>query len=167
MNLRELWTNLDEASRQAFFRTAMWIALIVGAVYTIGQSDLIQDYTPLALKIEMPEKIVFPKSNATVSLPVSLNLKNNTQETTLLEVTTPCEIIRWFIINIDGAFVQAPAEETCSQVVMKANLPAGQFSQDELVIPLDAQRYEPGVRYRLMVRYWGQDGNKDFEIALE
>ncbi len=167
MNLREFWTNLDDASRQAFYRTAMWIALIVGTVYTIGQSDLIQSYTPLAVKIEMPAKIVFPKSNATVSLPVNLQLKNNAQETAQLEVPTPCNIIRWFITNKDGDFVQAPAEETCSQVVMKASLPPGQFSQDELVVPLDTARYEAGIRYKLMVQYWGQDESKEFEVEFE
>jgi hypothetical protein len=167
MNLREFWTNLDDASRQAFYRTAMWIALIVGTVYTIGQSNLIESYTPLAVKIEMPEKIVFPKSNATVSLPINLQLKNNTQETALLEVPTPCKIIRWYITSIDGDFVQAPAEETCSQVVMKASLPAGQFSQDELLIALDATRFEVGVRYKLMIQYWGQDESKEFEVEFE
>lgn len=167
MDLRSFWTNLDDATRQAFFRTAMWIALIVGVVYTLGQSDLIQDYTALAVKIEMPEKIIFPKSNAMVNLPVSVRLKNNTEETALLEVPSPCNIIRWYITNQDGDFVQAPAAETCSQVVMKANLPAGQFSQDEVEIHLDTQRYQAGAVYKLMVRYWGQDGTKNFKVEFE
>lgn len=167
MNLREFWTNLDDASRQAFYRTAMWIVLIVGTVYTIGQSDLLESYTPLAVKIEMPEKIVFPKSNATVNLPINLQLKNNTQETAQLEVPTPCNIIRWYITSVDGDFVQAPAEEICSQVIMKASLPAGQFSQDELLIPLDATRFEADLHYKLMVRYWGQDGSRNFDVEFE
>ncbi len=167
IKLRKFWTDLDDATRQAFYRTAMWIVLIVGTVYTIGQSDLIESYTPLAVKIEMPEKIIFPKSNATVSLPINLQLKNNTQEIALLEVPTPCKIIRWYITNKAGDFVQAPAEETCSQIVMKASLPAGQFSQDELLIPLDASRYVVGIQYKLMVRYWGQDGTKDFNVEFE
>ena len=167
MNLRKFWTSLDDATRQAFYRTAMWMALIVGTVYTIGQSDFLESYTPLAIKIEMPDKIVFPKSNATVSLPINLQLKNNTEETAQLEVPTPCNIIRWYITSLDGDFVQAPAEETCSQVVMKASLPAGQFSQDELLIPLDATRFEAGTRYKLMVQYWGQDGFKEFKVEFE
>lgn len=167
MNLRAFWTNLDDATRQAFYRTAMWIALIVGIAYTIGQSELLVSYTPLAVKIEMPEKIVFPKSNAIVNLPVNLQLTNNTQETAQLEVSTPCNIIRWYITNIDGDFVQAAAEETCSQVVMKASLPAGQFSEDEQLIPLDAARFDAGVRYRLMIQYWGQDASKEFEVEFE
>lgn len=167
MNLREFWTNLDDASRQAFYRTAMWMALIVGTVYTISQSDLIHSYTPLAVKIEMPEKIVFPKSNATVSLPINLQLKNNMQETAQLEVPTTCNIIRWYITNQEGDFIQAPAAETCSQIQMKASLPAGQASQDELEIPLDTQRYEEGVKYKLMIQYWGQDASKDFNVEFE
>lgn len=167
MNLRDLWRNLDDASRQAFFRTVMWITLIVGTVYTIGQSDFVEDLTPLAVRIELPEQIMVPKSNRTVSLPVSVRLKNNTQETALLEVPSPCNIIRWFIITKDGEFVQAAGEEVCTQIVMKANLPAGQFSLDDFVIPLDTQRYEAGVHYRLMVRYWGEDGSKDFEVQFE
>lgn len=167
MKLRDFWTNLDDASRQAFFRTALWITLIVGTVYTIGQSDLLQDYAPLAVKIEMPEKILFPKSNKTFNLPVNLQLKNNTEETAQLEVESPCNIIRWYITSKDGSFVQAPAKETCSQVVMRASLPGGQFSQDELLIPLDVTRYQAGIGYRLMVRYWGQDASKDFDVELE
>ena len=167
MNLRDLWKNLDDDSRQAFFRTAMWITLIVGAVYTIGKSDIIQDYTPLAVKLEMPEKIVFPKSNAMVNLPVTVRLKNNTEEIARLEVPSPCNIIRWYITSRDGDLMQAPAAETCSQVVLKANLPAGQFSQDEFEIPLDTQRYQDGSHYRRMLRYWGQDGTKDFKVEFE
>ena len=167
MNLRELWTNLDDASRQAFYRTAMWIALIVGTVYTIGQSDLLLDLTPLAVKIEAPAKIVFPKGNAAVTMPVSVRLKNNTEEAALLEVPTPCNIIRWYITNADGDFVQAPAKENCAQVVMKANLPAGQISEDEVQIPLDAARYQPDTKYKLMLRYWGQDGSTQFEVEFE
>ncbi|MEQ1890594.1 MAG: hypothetical protein ABL951_15680 [Alphaproteobacteria bacterium] len=167
MNLRKFWTNLDDASRQAFFRTAMWIALIVGTVYTLGQSDLIEDYTPLAVKIALPEKIVVPKSNASFNLPVSVRLKNNTDETAQFEVPNPCSIIRWFITSHDGDFIQAPAAETCAQVVMKANLPSGQFSEDDLEIPLDTQRYQAGVKYKLMMRYWGQDGSTDFSVEFE
>ncbi len=48
MNIPELWGKLDGPSRQAIYRTAMWITLITGAVYTLGQSDLMQDYVPLA-----------------------------------------------------------------------------------------------------------------------
>ncbi len=167
MNPRDFWTGLDEAARQAIFRTAMWIALIVGTAYTIGQSGLIEDYTPLAVRIEAPGKILFPKSNATVTMPVNVRLKNNTDETALLEVPTPCNIIRWYITNVDGDFVQAPAKENCAQVVMKANLPAGQVSEDELQIPLDTERYQTNTRYKLMLRYWGQDASKDFEVEFE
>lgn len=167
MNLRDLWTNLDDASRQAFFRTALWITLIVGTVYTIGQSDLLQDYAPLAVRIEMPEKILFPKSNKTVTLPVNLQLKNNTEETAHLQVESPCNIIRWYITSKDGNFVQAPAKETCSQMVMRASLPAGQYSQDELLISLDVTRYQAGIGYRLVTSYWGQEASRDFEVELE
>jgi hypothetical protein len=167
MNIPELWGKLDGPSRQAIYRTALWITLIVGTVYTLGQSDLMQDLTPLAVKMDMPDKILIPKSNTNVNLPVSLQLKNNTQETALLEVSSPCNIIRWYITSIEGEFVQAPGAEPCSQVVMRANLPAGNISQDELIISLDAQRYIPGQRYRLMLRYWGQDSSHEFEIETE
>lgn len=167
MNLLDFWGKLDGPSRQAIYRTAMWITLIVGAVYTIGKSDLMQDNAPLAVKMDMPDKILIPKSNTSVTLPISLQLKNNTQETALLEVSSPCNIIRWYITSIEGEFVQAPGQEMCSQVVMRANLPAGNISEDELIISLDAQRYIPGQRYRLMLRYWGQDGSHEFEIEAE
>lgn len=167
MNLRDLWTKLDEPARQAFVRTALWLVLIVGTVYTIGRSDLIEDFEPLALHIEIPEKIIFPKSNASFNLPVSIRLKNNTEQTAQLEVGNPCNIIRWYIASHEGDFIQAPSAETCSRMVMKANLPAGQISQDEVTVPLDTQRYQPGTKYRLMISYWGQDGSKDFKVEFE
>ena len=167
MNLRDLWTKLDEPARQAFVRTALWLVLIVGTVYTIGRSDLIEDFAPLALHIEMPEKIIFPKSNDSFNLPVSLRLKNNTEQAAQLEVASPCKIIRWYIASYEGVFIQAPAAETCSQTVMRATLPAGQFSQDEMTVPLDTQRYQPGIKYRLMISYWGQDASKDFKVEFE
>ncbi|MSP42676.1 MAG: hypothetical protein EXR08_04835 [Alphaproteobacteria bacterium] len=166
-NIRDLWARLDSPTRHAITRTAMWIVLIVGTVYTISRSDLMQDYAALAVKVEMPDKIVFPKSNSTVTLPVSLKLKNNTRDTVVLEVPSPCHIIRWYVTGMEGEFIQAPAEEACAQVVMRANLPAGHFSEDELTIPLDAQRYHAGQRYKLMLNYWGQDGSHEFEMEME
>ncbi len=166
-NLQAFWKNLDEAARQAFFRTALWLVLIVGTVYTIGQSGLIEDLTPLAVRIEIPEKIIFPKSNASFNLPVNISLKNNTEQSAQLEVANPCNIIRWYIASLDGDFIQAPDAESCSQMVMRATLPAGQISQDEMMVPLDTQRYQPGVEYRLMVSYWGQDGSIDFKVEFE
>jgi hypothetical protein len=167
MNIRDFWAKLDDPARQAITRTIMWIVLIVGTVYTISRSDLMQDSAPLAVKVEMPEKILFPKSNTTVSLPISLKLKNNTGDTATLEVPTPCHIIRWYIIGMEGEFVQAPAEEACSQVVMRASLPAGHFSEDEFTIPLDTQRYHAGQHYKLVLNYWGQDASHEFEIEME
>lgn len=167
MALRDLWTKLDEPSRQAFLRTAMWMVIIVTTVYALGQSDYLQNDGPMALIIDAPEKIIFPKSNAVVNLPVALELKNNTAEPAQLEVSSPCNIIRWYVTTEAGEFVQAPAEEVCSQVVMRATLPAGQISQDGVEIPLAADRYKSGAKYQLMLRYWGQDSQHLFNVEFE
>lgn len=166
-NILDFWQKLGDESRQAFIRTAFWMLLIVGTVYTISRSEMLRNDGPLSLKIDMQEKILVPKSNTLVNLPVSLKLQNNAAETALLEAPTPCKIIRWYITKNNGDFIQAPAEEACSQVVIKANLPPGQYSEDELVIPLDVPRYEAGAGYMLSIRYWGQEAEKKFEIEFE
>jgi hypothetical protein len=166
-NLQNFWNNLGDDSRQAMIRTAFWMLLIVGTVYTISQSEMLQDDGPLALKIDMREKILIPRSNTLVNLPVTVKLQNNAAETALLEAPTPCKIIRWYITDDHGDFIQAPAEEVCSQVVIKANLPPGQYSEDEIEIPLDVQRYKADTRYRLSIRYWGAEAERKFKIEFE
>lgn len=158
---------MDDASRQAIIRTAFWMLLIVGTVYTISQTDMLYNDGPLSMNIDMREKVLVPRSNSQVSLPVTVKLQNNAGETAILEAPNPCKIIRWYITNDDGDFIQAPAEEACSQVVIKANLPPGQFSEDELEIPLDVRRYEADTQYRLSIRYWGQEAERKFEIEFE
>lgn len=166
-NILDFWQNIGEDSRQAFIRTAFWMLLIVGVIYTISQSEMLMNDSPLALKVDMQEKVLVPRSNTQVNLPVTVKLQNNAAETALLEAPTPCKIIRWYVTNDDGDFIQAPAEEACSQVIIKANLPPGQYSEDEIEIPLDVKRYEPGAGYRLSIRYWGQEAEKKFEIEFE
>lgn len=167
MALRDLWTKLDVASRQSFLRTAMWITIIAGTVYTLGQSEDLFINAPLTIKIEAPEKIIFPKSNNAATLPVVLRLKNNMSDAAVLQVPNPCKIIQWYVATHEGEFIQAAKDEVCSEVVMQASLAAGETAQDEIEIPLDTERYQAGTKYQLMMRFWGQEGSHPFQVEFE
>jgi len=133
---------------------------IISVAVTQGWINLDED--PVHLAVTAPEKVILPRRGE-VPFSYTVNLKNNTDETVLLEASDPCRIHRWFVADSGGNFVQGEPEETCAQVVMNADLAPDSYVEDVNEIMLDAVRYQSGAQYQLMVRYWGYDRIHVFE----
>ncbi len=124
----------------------------------------------------------------TMLLPVTLRARNPHQRALRLRASTPCAVFDWWILALADAspaaaehsspdspenlpekvaadIIQAEPNRLCAQVVVGAQLPAGQRREAAHVLSLEPQRYRPGGRYRLAYTFWGQPGHHDFTVA--
>ncbi len=158
---------LSEPMRLALVRAAIYLGVFIALAYWAQESDLFTDKAPIAVSIEMPATVTLIKDADSIPLSVVVQIENNTKEAAKLEVPTTCHIFRWFVTSPEGEFIQAEKNELCTQVVMTANLPAGERAEETMQIDLDPRRLQPGKEYVLSFRFWGQDGQALFTAVEE
>lgn len=167
MSIFDKLPQVSEPMRLAVVRAVIYLGVFIALAYWAQDSDLFIDKSPIAVSIEMPDTVTLIKDADSIPLSVLVRIKNNTKEPAKLEVPTTCHIFRWFVTSPEGEFIQAEKNELCTQVVMTANLPAGEKAEETMQIDLDPRRLQPDTEYVLSFRFWGQDGQALFTAVEE
>lgn len=167
MSIFDRLPKLDESMRIAIVRALIYIGIVISVAYMAEQSGMITPDEPVTVAMEMPSPVFLSGDAGLISVPVTVRLKNNTSTATNLEAPTTCHIFRWFITTTTGEFIQSEGDTNCVAAVMTAALPAGEMYEEEMELAFDQQRLRGGVKYLLMFRFWGQDGQAEFTAETE
>lgn len=167
MPLLDRLPQLSEPVRAAIVRAMIYIGMILALAYLAEQSGWLSDAAPIAVAMDMPAQVTLIRDADSIAVPVVVRIKNNSGQAASLEAPSTCHIFRWFVSSPEGEFIQAEANETCTQVAMTANLPAGGLVEEAMQIDLDPKRLAPGTTYILSFRFWGQDGQARFTAITE
>jgi len=116
--------------------------------------------------VEAPRSLVFEGSERQ-QVEITLKITNKSDEPFALEAENRCAILRWFVLDGGGNFIEArrlPKPCPSGEDPVSAILPPGNEINESVAINLSPELYGEGLVYVLHVKYWGIDGLHRFRI---
>lgn len=146
---------VGEASRN-MMRIALVVLSIVGVIAFFIVTGRVELNEPVELTVTVTQPATWT-ADAPLELRVAPVLANNTDEPLPLQLSSQCDIFRWFVTDPDQNLVQSQrGDEPCVDLPVKGELEAKHTMSGDYTLKLDSTRVKPGD-YILFIRYWGHE----------
>jgi len=122
---------------------------------------------PVVFSIEMAEVIEVEIDQPYVSVELTLRLENRHAPDIDLIASNDCGILRWYLLDNAGSFIQGQLLDDCSDNAVAEVLRGEGTLVRTTTLTFDARRLEPDERYNLMLQFWGYEGQARFRINTE
>ena len=116
----------------------------------------------LRLTLETPSTIAL--EGRVTALPLGVALANRSGSSIQLTAADPCKVLRWVVQAPGDAFVQSKGD-ACQPEEPVRPIASGETITLSETLPLVSTRYKPGVRYTLIVQYYGETATTDFSVT--
>ncbi|MGX1196158.1 hypothetical protein [Parvibaculum sp. MBR-TMA-1.3b-4.2] len=110
------------------------------------------------------EQTVDYADNRGPTLSADVTIVNDSDETLTVRSETQCKIFQWFLLDTDGALIEAQLPDAnCADVPATNFIEPHHKMTDKFTLELDRRRVQPGD-YVLFIRYWGYEGRQQVTI---
>jgi|GEM_PF-1531206 len=122
---------------------------------------------PVVFTVEMPELIEVTPDQPYTSVEVTLRLENRHAPDIDLIVANDCGILRWYLLDNAGSFIQGQLLDDCSDNAVAEVLRGEGTLVRTTTLTFDATRLVQDERYNLMLQFWGYEGQARFRINTD
>ena len=132
---------------------------VVGVIAYFIATGKVDMGDPVRMEATVEQTVDYAPEHGPV-LTVSATVVNDTDETLPVQAETQCKIFQWFLLDMDGALIQAQnPDPSCADVPATNFIEPHHKMTNKFTLELDQRRVEPGD-YVLFIRYWGYEGRQ-------
>lgn len=157
---------IGEAGRN-MMRIGLVAMAVVGVVTFFIATGRVELDEPLVVTATPVQADPWQEGAGPLRVNVEVKIANNANEGLPLDVSSQCEIFRWFVVDEADSLIQSQREETpCLDMPVTGHLDPKHSLTGTYTLELDPRRVKPG-NYRLFARYWGYEIRQPFTIVEE
>lgn len=156
-----------EDQRSSLRRTVSLSSLVmlsvVGVVAYFIYTGKVDMGDPVRMDASVEQTVDYGPDRGPV-LSADVTIVNDTDETLTVQSETQCKIFQWFLLDMDGALIEAQLPDpNCADVPATNFIEPHHKMTDNFTLELDRRRVQPGD-YVLFMRYWGYEGRQRITI---
>ncbi len=152
------------ALKTRFGSTFVFVAPLVVLVGLAGYLRLTTEIETVTLEVEIPQTVSPLAGESTVPLDITLRLENRSDEAVDLVARNECEVLRWFLLDAAGSFVQSQLMEGCGDTAIADIIGPENTLVRTTTLSLDSGRIYAGEEYHLRLRFWGYEVQESFTV---
>lgn len=122
---------------------------------------------PLYFQVDAPGTLIVNPDVPVTMVDLTLRLRNRTGDAVDLVVSSQCHILRWYLLDAAGGFVQSDPMEGCQEGAVADRVGGQNTLVRTTAIPLDTRRLRDGDRYELRLQFWGHETRHRFRVRYE
>lgn len=152
----------DSLRRNITLSSLVFLAVVGVIAYFIvtGKVDM---GDPVRMEANVTQTVNYGPTQGPV-LQVEATVVNDQDETLPVQAKTQCKIFQWFLLDKDGALIEAQLPNpNCADVPATNFIEPHHKMTDKFTLQLDQRRVQPGD-YVLFMRYWGHEGRQQVTI---
>ncbi|NIJ39987.1 hypothetical protein FHS78_000242 [Parvibaculum indicum] len=156
-----------EDQRSSLRRTVSLSSLVmlsvVGVVAYFIYSGKVDMGDPVRMDASVEQTVDYEQDRGP-ALSAEVTIVNDSDETLTVQSETQCKIFQWFLLDMDGALIEAQLPDSnCADVPATNFIEPHHKMTDKFTLELDRRRVQPGD-YVLFMRYWGYEGRQQVTI---
>ena len=152
----------DSLRRNITLSSLVFLAIVGVVAYFIvtGKVDM---GDPVRMEASVTQTVDYAPDHGPV-LKVEATVVNDSDKTLTVKTKTQCKIFQWFLLDMDGALIEAQMPDSnCADVPATNFIESHHKMTDNFTLQLDQRRVKPGD-YVLFIRYWGYEGRQRVTI---